>query len=233
MNTLRTAAGMLALAILVGSCAGGGAASGGPAPTTSVAEDADAVAPGSASAPPTTTTSEPTPGPEVSPLADLVQPAGSLLFDPLATTPVPQPISVDIRSIGVTGAEVRDVGVEPNGEMEIPGAREVGWYRWSSSPGRAGSAVLAAHIAYNDADGVFRNLDDVNVGAGVTIGYDDGSVQDFVIIDVGQYPKNELPVDRIFAKDGDPIVALVTCGGTFNPTLRSYDDNVVAYAIPA
>ena len=232
---------MFALAILVGSCAGGDDASVGPAPTSTgaagVVTPAIAAAPDSAPTTPTAVTSTPelpiSPSTsELSPLAELVQPAGDLRFDPEAVTSAPQPVWVEIESIGVAGAGIRDVGVEANGELEIPGASEVGWYRWSPSPGREGSAVLAAHIAHNGTDGVFRHLDDVEVGELVTIGYDDGSVREFEIVEKSQYQKDELPFDRIFAKDGDPVVALITCGGSFNRTLRSYDDNVVAYAVP-
>jgi len=222
LNVLRIAAGTLALAILVGSCAGGDDASVDPAPT--------------ATEPPVATSAEldstSDSAIEPSPLAELVRPAGDARFDPEAVVSAPEPVWVDIESVGVTRAVVRDVGVQANGELEIPGASEVGWYRWSPSPGRAGSAVLAAHIAYNGADGVFRHLDDVDVGALVTIGYDNGSVRAFRIIEKSQYGKDELPFDRVFAKDGEPVVALITCGGTFNRTIRSYEDNVVAYAVP-
>jgi LPXTG-site transpeptidase (sortase) family protein len=236
MKVLRIAAGSLALAILVGSCAGGGDASEG-ATATSPLETGVASSRTAASQRVTPTTqSEAASTPDstigISPLAELVEPAGNLRFDPDALTSTPQPTWVDIDSIGVAGAGVRDVGVQTNGEMEIPGASEIGWYRWSSSPGGAGSAVLAAHIAYNGTDGVFRHLDDLDVGALVTIGYDDGSVREFEIIESSQYDKDELPFNRVFAKDGDPVVTLITCGGTFNQTLRSYDDNVVAYAVP-
>jgi len=244
VNVLRIAAGTLALTLLVGSCAGG-VASVDPAARSTVAagavESTTTAAPRSPTtdSPPvnTASTSDAAVPPsdstiELSPLAELVQPAENLRFDTEAVTPAPEPVWVDIESIGVAGAGVRDVGVQANGELEIPGASEIGWYRWSPSPGRAGSAVLAAHIAYDGTDGVFRHLDDVEVGALVTVGYDDGSVREFEIIERSQYRKDELPFDRIFAKDGDPVVALITCGGTFNRTLRSYDDNVVAYAVP-
>jgi hypothetical protein len=244
MNPLRIAAGTLALALLVGSCAGGGDASVNPASTatsttaTGVVGSTAAAWPRSMTAisPPvdTPSASEATPDSTLglSPLAELVQSAGNLRFDPAAVTSAKQPVWVDIESIGIARAGARDVGVEANGELEIPGASEIGWYRWSPSPGRAGSAVLAAHIAYGGTDGVFRHLDDVDVGALVTIGYDDGSVSEFEIVGTSQYRKDELPFDQIFAKDGDPVVALITCGGTFNRTLSSYDDNVVAYAVP-
>ncbi len=238
MNVVRIAAGLLALTIVVGSCAGGGDVSIDPASTTTL--PAGAIASSAAAAPgsePSAPPSRPSPSEapatiELSPLAELVQPAGNLRFDPATGNAAAKPVRVDIEGIGVEGATVSDVGVESNGELEVPGANAIGWYRWSAIPGQAGSAVLAAHIAYNGTNGVFRNLADVDVGAIVTIGFDDGSVREFEIIELSQYGKDELPLDRVFAKDGDPVLALITCGGRFNRTLRSYDDNVVAYAVP-
>ncbi|CAN5768385.1 hypothetical protein BH23ACT5_BH23ACT5_02490 [soil metagenome] len=52
------------------------------------------------------------------------------------------------------------------------------------------------------------------------------------MIELSQYPKDQLPTDRVFSREGSPALALITCGGTFNRALRSYDDNVVAYAGP-
>ena len=45
--------------------------------------------------------------------------------------------------------------------------------------------------------------------------------------------KQELPLDRLFARDGAPRLVLVTCGGPFLPEYRSYRDNVVVVAEPA
>jgi hypothetical protein len=142
------------------------------------------------------------------------------------------PTSISIAGIGVAEAPVIDVGVEENGDMEIPGADSVGWYRFNPTPGEPGSAVLAAHIAYNGIPGVFRYLADVKIGARVVVAFDDGTTTKFEIIELAQYNKQELPDDRVFAKDGDPILTLITCGGDFNRSLRSYEDNIVAYAIP-
>jgi hypothetical protein len=52
------------------------------------------------------------------------------------------------------------------------------------------------------------------------------------VSEIAQYPKEELPFDRIFAKAGDPILTLITCGGTFDRSLNAYDDNIVVYATP-
>ena len=116
--------------------------------------------------------------------------------------------------------------------MEIPDGQEVGWYRHGPTPGEAGSAVLAAHIAFEGRDGVFRRLAELPAGEQVTIGYADFREVTYRIESVEQFAKSQLPADRIFARGGEPVVALVTCGGDFNPSVRSYDDNVVAFARP-
>jgi len=142
------------------------------------------------------------------------------------------PTSISIGSIDVAAAPVVGVGVGPNGDMEIPGANGVGWYRFNPRPGAQGSAVLAAHISFDGTPGVFRHLDAVAVGETVMVGFDDGSEAAFEIVETVQYDKTSLPLDRIFAKDGDPVLTLITCGGDFNRSLRSYEDNFVAYAVP-
>ncbi len=189
-------------------------------------------------APATTTTTvrveEPaTTTPPRSPLADSVVPLGSAQYD--VEDHVDDravPTSISIEGIGVAEAPVIDVGVEENGDMEIPGADSVGWYRFNPTPGEAGSSVLAAHISFNGDPGVFRYLDDVEIGERVVVAFDDGTRAEFEIIELAQYDKQELPDDRVFAKDGEPVLTLITCGGDFNRSLRSYEDNIVAYAIP-
>ncbi len=141
------------------------------------------------------------------------------------------PVSIRIADIGVDG-NVVPVGVEADGSYEVPAAREVGWYRFGSNAGEPGSTVLAAHISYDGVDGVFRHLSSVSPGAAVEIGAADGSTIEYRVVDIIEYGKAELPVDELFSESGDDRLVLITCGGTFNPRLRSYDSNVVVHAVP-
>jgi LPXTG-site transpeptidase (sortase) family protein len=171
--------------------------------------------------------------PRRSPLASSVVALGSARYD--VEDHVDDravPTSISIEGVGVAEAPVIDVGVEENGDMEIPGADSVGWYRFNATPGEAGSAVLAAHIAFDGQPGVFRYLDEANVGDRVVVEFDDGTRSEFEIVELAQYDKQELPDERVFAKTGDPVLTLITCGGDFNRSLRSYEDNIVGYAIP-
>ena len=144
---------------------------------------------------------------------------------------IAEPVSLRIDGLGIEGAALGPVGVEATGEMEVPEADEVGWYRYGSVPGEPGSGVLAAHIAYNGVDGVFRHLSDLDEGAEVVVAFDDGTSMRFVVSEIARYAKTDLP-DDVFAREGDPRLALITCGGEFDHENRSYADNVVAYARP-
>ncbi|HSJ29506.1 MAG TPA: class F sortase [Acidimicrobiia bacterium] len=209
------------LALIVAACGG---------PTSGEVSESQAASPTTTSLPATTTTTI-ADGPTS--LADRTRPLGSAIFDPAALpAPAPPPVAITIEGVPIETAPVIPVGVEANGEMEIPGAREVGWYRFGPTPAEGGSSVLAAHIAWNGSSGVFRRLADVEIGAVVTIAYADGSSSRHRVTEIAQYAKDHLPLERVFARSGEPVLTLITCGGSFNRSLNSYDDNVVVYATP-
>ena len=147
-----------------------------------------------------------------------------------ATEPVPTTISIE--RLGLTKTPVRAVGVESNGEMTVPPPLDVGWYRYGPTPGEAGSAVLAGHIASSGIPGAFRYLDRLEPGDLVTIGFDDGSSQTWAVDELVQVDKTDLPFDSVFARSGPSKIALITCGGEFDYDARSYEDNIVVTASP-
>jgi hypothetical protein len=150
---------------------------------------------------------------------------------PAAPEALPVPTALTVGDLGIESSPVVPVGVDPNGDMEVPGAREVGWYRFGTRPGDEGSAVLAAHVAYDGVDGVFRNLGDLTAGATFDVAFADGSTRSFTVTEVTRVPKSDLPAET-WARDGEPRLALITCGGEFDASAGSYEDNVVAYARP-
>ena len=175
---------------------------------------------------PTTTVARPASSLDLTALRPLPPAAGI----PTTTDPAPTPVGLRIGSIGVGDGPIIAVGVERNGELSVPEADEVGWYRFGSSPGQAGSTVLAAHIAYDGVDGVFRHLSSSRAGDEVEVELSDGSILRYEITEVVEYLKSELP-SELFSETGPDRLVLITCGGDFNPTLRSYPSNVVALAV--
>lgn len=144
----------------------------------------------------------------------------------------PTPAALRLVALG-TEAPVVPVGVTEERHLEIPAVDRVGWYRLGARPGEDGSAVLAAHVDYGGRAGVFARLAMSQAGDALEVGFDDGTTRAFTVVAVRQYPKEELPLADLFSHDGEPSLALITCGGAFDASLRSYEDNVVVYAVPA
>jgi sortase (surface protein transpeptidase) len=170
---------------------------------------------------------------------------------PVVPPPTPQPESVPVApeelrrpplllripAIDIAAATV-PVGLEVDGSMEIPSdVSTIGWYEPQSglgvTPGQTGTAVLAGHVdSRTQGPGAFYFLRDLNVGDIIEIDHADGTTSAWFITDITQYPKDDLPITEVFVWTGPPRLALITCGGPFDWTARSYTDNLVVYAEP-
>lgn len=167
-------------------------------------------------------------------------PAPSASAAPWSTSPaepgdrLAAPSRVRLASLDVD-VEVVDVGVDDRGEMEVPqDVSTVGWYRFGPGPGAAaGSSVLSGHVDDRvQGEGAFYRLSELAPGDPVEVQLADGAVVAYVVDRVRRIAKEELPVDELFARDGAPVLTLVTCGGDFDREARSYRENVVVTASP-
>lgn len=142
-----------------------------------------------------------------------------------------QPVAIRVAGIALE-APVIAVGVDRDNRFAVPVADTVGWYRYSSSPGEPGASVLAAHVDYGGVEGAFFNLAKVLPGDTLEVEMEDGRVILYEVRGNTEYDKTELPAGELFRKDGEPVLQLITCGGTFDPQRRSYEANVVVTAVP-
>lgn len=61
-----------------------------------------------------------------------------------------------------------------------------------------------------------------------------GARRAWAVVARRQYPKAELPVAELFVRGGSTTqLVLITCGGAFDASARSYLDNIVVYATPS
>ena len=170
------------------------------------------------------------PADTLSPLARQLGPRQSAV--PEVVAPRPRPVGLQMQSIDVARFPVRAVGLEPDGQMEIPDETEIGWYQYGATAGQPGATVLAAHVSWNRTSGPFAQLGRVEPGEQVEVTLDDGSVRRYEVTERAVYGKLELPRERLWRTTGDETLVLITCGGDYNPEIRRYRENIVVYAVP-
>ena len=142
------------------------------------------------------------------------------------------PTGLSIPSLGVL-APVVPVGLGEDRSMQIPGVSEAGWYLPGRAPGSpTGSAVIAAHVDFNERPGVFFELRGIQPGAEVVVTDAAGGKHRFVVTERTQVAKDRVPMQELFRTGGDPVLTLVTCGGAFDSGARSYSDNIIVRAVP-
>jgi sortase (surface protein transpeptidase) len=142
----------------------------------------------------------------------------------------PRPVRIDIPSIGVSSALVR-LGLNPDGTMQVPDNFGVaGWFTGGPAPGETGPAVIAGHVDSRRGPAVFYRLSSLRTGDPIRILRADGSTVRFVADEVVRHPKRAFPTQVVFGPAPDPVLRLITCGGRFDRSRRSYDDNVIVTA---
>ncbi|MCR6486325.1 class F sortase [Amycolatopsis sp. OK19-0408] len=145
--------------------------------------------------------------------------------------PAAKPASLSIPAIGVRADAIKDLGLTPEGELEVPGdAKTVGWFTGAPSPGEVGPAVLAAHVDYKHVPGAFSRLKDLRAGEQARVGRTDGRTAVFTVYRVDRYAKAEFPTNEVYGDTAEPELRLITCGGAFDHSSGNYLDNVVVYA---
>ena len=135
------------------------------------------------------------------------------------------PTSVAIPSVGLK-APVVAVGVNSKGEMDVPDGQtnEVGWYGGGTVPGNIGSAVLDAHVF-----AAFSKLNKVKVGSDIYVTEGTHTLH-FVVSQVQTYALSALSPQTLFARADARRLNLITCAGTYVPSIGTYDHRLVVYA---
>lgn len=169
------------------------------------------------------------------PAAAEVPPAAAPAPDAVPdAVPAGPPAGIVVPKLGVDTAVV-PVGVDDQGAMEIPqDVASVGWYRFGAVPGAAtGSSVLAGHVdAADQGPGVFAELGSLEPGDVVEVVDDTGVRRSFSVVAREEWAKDDVPLDRLFDRGGEPRLVLITCGGGFDEGSLSYEDNIAITAVP-
>ncbi len=145
--------------------------------------------------------------------------------------PAARPTGLVVPAIGIAAPGLVDLGLDADGRLQAPeDFAQVGWYAGGPAPGDPGPAVLVGHVDSWQGPAVFFRIRELQPGAEISVPRADGSTVVFVVDAVEQYPKDAFPAERVYAPTADPQLRLITCGGAFDRSARSYLDNIVVYA---
>ena len=158
-----------------------------------------------------------------------VGPIAGIVHSQDARTPLP--VALTIPAVGVQTSLIH-LGLTAAGALQVPSSTAVaGWYTGSPRPGAIGPAVIAGHIDSHTGPGVFFRLSQLRPGDHVYVRRADGTLAVFRVTTVRSYAKDRFPTLAVYGPTPDAELRLITCGGTFDPQLRSYLSNTVVYAV--
>jgi LPXTG-site transpeptidase (sortase) family protein len=163
----------------------------------------------------------------VAPQATPKPPAGDAEPAPVGTTPG----RLVIPSIDVD-AHVVTLSMDSNGVMQSPATpTDVGWYDFTAKPGEHSNAVFSGHVDYHDyGPAVFWNLRNLEDGDLIEVFGENGDVLRYEVVSSSLYPANDAPVSEIIGPSQRETLTIITCGGTFDPTVRQYSHRLVVRA---
>lgn len=132
-----------------------------------------------------------------------------------------------IPSLGLN-VGIQPVGLNSKGEMDVPNgsSSNVGWYKYGTMPGNVGSAVLDAHVF-----AVFKDLRYLKIGSSVYVTTQGGTKLRFKVVDSRIYTLDELTSNILFGQHDARRLNLITCAGTYIPSINTYDHRLVVFAI--
>lgn len=153
-------------------------------------------------------------------------PAPALPAAPAPVVRVAEPTRVEVPALGVD-EHLSGRGLRSDGTLDTPDFGAAAWYSPGPRPGEPGGAVVVAHLHGPDGPDVFWELARLRPGDVVRI-HRPGAVAVFVVDTVEDVPKERLPYDRIWPDTAQPLLRLITCGGTRTPA--GYPDNTIVFA---
>lgn len=140
------------------------------------------------------------------------------------------PSRVRIPAIGVD-APIIPLGLRDDGRIEVPVDFDAtGWWADGPEPGETGPAVILGHVDSREGPAVFFDLPRLDPGDRILIDRLDGSTVTYLVERIEEHPKDAFPTEAVYGPTSEPVLRLITCGGVFDNTRRSYEDNIIVFA---
>jgi sortase A len=141
------------------------------------------------------------------------------------------PFRLKIPKIAID-AHLESVGLKSKNEMDVPkDIKNAAWFNLGPQPGEKGSAVIDGHFGWKDGiSAVFDNLSKLQKGDKIYVENEKGIVVSFVVRETKTFGENEDASAIFRSNDSGSHLNLITCGGAWNKTGKSYSNRLVVFA---
>lgn len=150
---------------------------------------------------------------------------------PFGNRSVPTKVSIPKLTVN---APVEQVGLADDGTVQTPALDEpnmTGWYKHGPTPGQKGPAVILGHVdSAKNGPAVFYKLRSLKKGDKITVQRKDGSSADFTVQKSKDVSKRQFPTKQVYGDIPYAGLRLITCGGAFDKSKGSYEDNIIVFA---
>ena len=140
------------------------------------------------------------------------------------------PVRLEIPAIQVD-APMEHVGRLPDGKMDVPKiAMNVAWFDESALPGQKGRpSVVAGHLDSPTGPAVFYKLRTLVPGDEMLVTYESGEKFVFVVESKERYATDSAPLSKIFGRNPNRTLNLITCDGAWDGDTANYQQRLVIY----
>lgn len=162
------------------------------------------------------------------PGSDLQVPASEIV--PRELPPSEEPATIRIPRLNID-TKIQQTGLNARGEMGVPtNYTDVAWYKHGTIPGQRGSAVIDGHVDNGlGLAGVFKNLQELKKGDDIYVITKTGRELHFIVEEAVAYPYKSVPLEKLFTRSDDARLNLITCGGAWIKSEKTYDERFVVY----
>ena len=152
--------------------------------------------------------------------------AGSFTGDRLVIPSIEVNANFTLRTVGSDGKMAN-----PNGPTDVAYYDFSTWPGLGGFPGVGGNSVFSGHVDYrNYGPAVFWRLRELQPGDRIEVRMSDGRAFTYEVRWNKSVPADTAPWGEIVASTATESVTLITCGGTFDPGSRQYDNRQVVWA---
>ncbi len=139
-------------------------------------------------------------------------------------------VRLRVPRLGIARPMIR-LHVQPDRSLSVPRSfADIGWWSEGPRPGASGATIVGGHISSKAGPGAFYTLRRMQVRDLIAVDRADGTTAIFQVRSVRSFARSNYPSALVYRTNGRSSIHLITCDGTFDPSIGHHVNNLVVLA---